>query len=296
MATVRGQFGQLLAPGLWAVMFEWLKEHPEEYSQFLNVETSGAAYEEIQIMAGFGLARLKPEGTPVTYDDPVQGASKRYIHNQYALAWQVTEEMQADEKYNLMKQMPAELSKSCRQLVESLGAGVLNGAFSSTTVADGLALCHTAHPLLRGGTYQNRLNPDADLSVTSTQDMLIIFENMVNQAGLKMRLEPKNLWITPSLQFVAGEVLQSQFKPYTGNNEINVVQGRLQPAVLHFLTAPNAWFVTADNSEHRMRLFWRKKYTTKTIDDFETFGTKNNISFRLSVGADTWEGVAGSNP
>lgn len=294
MPTIRGQFGQLLAPGLNAIMFEWLKEHPEEYSQFLNVELSDSAYEEDQIVAGLGLARKKPEGEGISYDDPIQGASKRYIHDSYALGWQITREMLDDEKYNVMKKIPAELMKGSRQTWEQLGANVLNGAFGTTTTADGFALCHTAHPLLGGGTYPNRLSPDSDISVTSLQDILIIFENTVNERGLRMRLEPRDLWIPPALQFVAGEVLQSQFKPYTGNNEINTVQGRLNPAVLHFLTSSTAWFVTAD--EHFMKFKWRQKPTTDTIDDFETKGVKHSIYFRNSAGATHWQGVAGSNP
>lgn len=292
--TIRGQFGQLLAPGLNELMFEWLKEHPEEYSQFLNVETSDSAYDEDQIVAGLGLARLKPEGEGITYDDPIQGGSKRYIHDSYALGWQITREMKDDEKYGVMKKIPGEMGKGSRQTWESLGANVLNLAFSTTTVADGLALCHTAHPLLGGGTYPNRLSPDASLSVTSLQDILIIFENTVNERGLKMRLEPKDLWIPPALQFAAGEVLQSQFSPYTGNNEINTIQGRLRPNVLHFLTSSTAFFVTA--SEHSMKFKWRQKITTDTIDDFETKGVKHSVYFRCSAGATHWQGVVGSNP
>ncbi len=76
MATIRGNFSQLLAPGLNDVMFEWLKEHPEEYSQFLKVGTSKRAYEQDQIIAGLGLARIKPEQENITYDDPEQGGSR----------------------------------------------------------------------------------------------------------------------------------------------------------------------------------------------------------------------------
>lgn len=292
--STRGQFGQLLAPGLNELMFEWLKEHPEEYSQFLNVESSDSAYEEDQIIAGLGLARTKPEGEGITYDEPIQGASKRYIHESYALGWQVTREMLDDEKYGIMRKIPGELMKGSRQTWEQLGANVLNGAFGTTVVADGLALAHTAHPLLGGGTYPNRLSPDSDISVTSLQDILILFENMVNERGLRMRMEPTTLWIPPALQFVAAEVLQSSFKPYTGNNEINTIQGRLTPVVLHFLTSSTAWFVTAN--EHFMKFKWRQKPTTDTIDDFETKGVKHSIYFRNSAGATHWQGLAASNP
>ena len=294
MATQRGQMAQLLAAGLQEVMFEWLKEHPEEYSQFLKVETSDSAYDEDQIFAGLGLARKKPEGTPITYDDPIQGGSKRYIHDSYALGWQVTKEMLDDDKYALMKQIPGELMKSCRQAWEQVGANVLNLGFSTVTTADGATVFNAAHPMLGGGTYSNLVAED--MGVTALQDILILFEYMVNERGLKMRLEPADLWIPPDLQFTTGEILQSAYKPYTGSNEINVMQGRLTPAVLHFVTSTTAWFVSSGDEANRLKFKWRAKPVTDATDDFETKGTKHSIYFRISAGATDWRGWVGSNP
>jgi hypothetical protein len=302
MSTTRGNFSQLLAPGLMAPMFEWLKEHPEEYSQFLSVTTMDGAYDEDQIFAGLGLARLKREGEPVTYDDPIQGGSRRYIPDTYALAWQITEEMMDDDRYGLMRKMPGELMKSCRQSWEGSGASVLNLGFTTVLTADGLSLFNTSHPLLGGssgysstGLLANRLSPEADISITSLQAMLILFENMLNDRGLRMRLEPTNLWIPPDLQFVVGEILQSNYKPFTGNNEVNVMQGRLQPAVLHWLTSTKAWFVSCKECNHAY-FKWRKRPVMDSTDDFETKGTKHSIRFRIATGATDWRGWAATTP
>lgn len=295
MATMRGNFAQLLAPALMEVFFEKLKEFPEEYSQFLEVQTSDSAYEEEQEMAGLGLARRKEEGEPITYDDPIQGGSKRFIHQAYALGWQVTKEMIDDEKYNVMRKIPGELMKSCRQTWEQVGANVLNLGFTSVTGFDGTVLFNTAHPLLGGGTYSNRLNPDSDLSLTALQDALINYEYMVNNRGLKVRLSPDNLWIPPDLQFIAAKVLQSTLEPFTGENQVNVMQGRLNPSVLHFLTDTNAWFISSKES-NAARLIWRTKPVVDSIDDFETKGTKHSIYFRLSAGVSEWRGWFASNP
>lgn len=295
MSTTRGNFSQLLAPGLMAVMFEWLKEHPEEYSQFLHVETMEGAYDEDQIIAGLGLARRKPEGEGVTYDDPIQGGSKRYIPDTYALAWQITEEMRDDDRYAIMRKIPAELMKSCRQTWEQVGANVLNLGFTTVTSADGAAFFSTAHPLLGGGTYANSLSTDMDIGVTSLQAALILYENMVNDRGLKMRLEPTDLWFGPSLQFIVGEILQSQYKPFTGNNEVNVMQGRLNPHVLHFLTDENAWFISSKEVQNA-KFKWRKKPVMDSTDDFDTKGTKHSIRFRVAAGVTDWRGWLGVNP
>lgn len=289
MATTRSQFAQLLAPGLSRVMFEWLKEHPEEYSQFFGeVKGSTRPYEDTQIIAGFGLVPRKEEGAPIVYDDPIQGGTHRVIHDTYALGWQITQEMLEDEQYPIMGKMPKELMKSGRQSWEQIGANLLNLGSSTVTCADGVALFGT-HPLLGGGSYTNMLSPGQDFSVTACQDILIKAENMVNERGLKMMLSPTNVWIPPDLQFRVAEVLQTQFQVDSGNNNINTMQGRLTPAVLHFLTSTRNWFVsTKDHNESVF--YWRVKPQTEVTDDFETGGVRHKLRYRLSFGIPEWRG------
>ena len=62
MPTSRGEFAQLLAPGLRQVIFDDLAAHPEEYSQLFNIYPSEKAYEEDQLVAGLGSVPVKPEG------------------------------------------------------------------------------------------------------------------------------------------------------------------------------------------------------------------------------------------
>lgn len=291
----RGQFSQLLAPGISELMYQWLDDHPEEYSQFLVVEPTENAYDQDQIIGGLGLARLKPEGEGIQYDDPIQGGSKRYVSQTYALGTEVTMEMLDDDRYDIISQIPGEMMRGCSQLVESLGAAVLNGAFGTMTTADGVSICNTAHPLLGGGTYGNRLSPDAALSVTSLQDMINLFENMVDERGLKVRLIPHNLWIPVDLQFTASRILQSEYEPGTGNNDINTVRGRLTPAVLHYLTSQTAWFVSS-NDLNKLKFKWRKHPVQDSQDDFNSKGSKFSVVFRCAAGGTEWRGWAGSTP
>lgn len=294
MATTRGQFSQLLAPGLHSILFDYLPDHPEEYSQFMQVETADSAYTEDQIIGGLGLARPKLEGSQITYDDPIQGGSKRYLHTTFALGWQITMEMMSDDRYDIMQKVPPKLMKSCRQSWEQTAANTLIQGFTTVLTADGVTLFNSAHPLLGGGTYSNRLNPLSDLSVTSLQDATILYENTLDERGLRVQLTPDNLWIPPELQFVASEILQSQYKPYTSNNEINPVQGRFTPVVLHFLTSSTTWMLSSNDTNY-VKFFWRAKPTTDTIDDFETKGVKHSIIFRISTGATDWRGWVAGN-
>ncbi len=291
--TNRGQFSQLLAAGLQVLSMDELAEHDEEYSSFLDVGTSTSAFEEDQLLAGLGTVVLKPEGSPITYDDPIQGGSVRYIHDTYALGWLCTAEMMADDKYGKIKQVPKELMPSLKYVVEQVGANVLNNGFTSVKTADGVSLFNTAHPLLGGGTQSNQLSNNSDLSATGVQDMIILAENFVNQRGQKRHIKPTDIWYPAELRWIAQTIFKSEFQPGTGNNDINTVQGILEPHTLHFLTSTTAWFVSSKTVNHA-RFLWRKKVTMDAADDFDTKGSKHSVDARFSAGASDYTGWFGS--
>jgi hypothetical protein len=295
MPATRGAFAQLLAPGLRQVIFDDLAMHGEEYTQIFNVYPSEKAYEEEQLVAGLGSVPTKPEGEAIRYDEPIQGGSLRYTHQSYGLGFQVTREMWDDDQYGIMRRVSQDFAGGMRQTVEATFANVLNNSFTSQNTIDGETLFNTAHPLLGGSTYSNRSASDIALSISGMQEILILFEKMVNERGLIRRMVPQKLLIPVDLQFKAGEILFSSYKPYTGNNEVNVMQGRLDPMVNHYLTSTTAWFVLSANTEHTLQGFWRIKPQFDSQDDFDTKGAKYSVYFRFSAGVTNWHGAAGSD-
>lgn len=297
MSTTRGAFAQLLAPGLHNIIFDDLDSQAEEYSQIFNVGPSTRAYEEEVLMAGLGAVPAKPEGEVLRMDDPIQGGSYRLTHQSYALGFQVTREMYSDDQYGKIKRVSSDFSASIKQTVEAAPANILTNGFTATTgtiTIDGVTLFNTAHPLLGGGTYSNRAATDISLSVSGMQEIVLLFEKMVNERGLIKRSIPATLVIPPDLQYVAGEILNSAYKPNTGNNEVNVMQGRLEPVMNHYLTSRTAWFVLAEKTKHFLQFFWREQPSFDNQDDFFTKGANFSTFFRFSTGAWYWHGAAGS--
>lgn len=297
MATTRGQFAQLLAPALHQVIYEDLDSHQEEYSQVFNVGPSTRAYEEDILLAGLGQVPVKPEGEVIKMDDPIQGGSYRYTHQSYALGFQVTREMWTDDQYGIMKRVSGDFAASIKQTIESTAANILTNGFTPTTgtiTVDGVTLYNTAHPLLGGGSYSNRAATDISLSVSGLQEIILLFEKMVNERGLLKMSIPEMLLIPPDLQYTAGEILNSAYKPNTGNNDVNVMQGRLEPYMNHYLTLSTAWFVMAKKSSHFLKFFWREQPQFDNQDDFFTKGANFSTFFRFSVGATYWHGTCAS--
>ncbi len=297
MSTTRGQFAQLLAPGLHDIIMDDYEAQPEEYSQIFNVGPSTRAYEEEVLMAGLGAVPTKPEGEVIKMDDPIQGGSWRLTHQSYALGFQVTREMYFDDQYGKIKRVASDFSSSIKQTVEATAANVLNNAFTASTgtiTVDGVTLFNTAHPLLGGGTYSNRCLTDISLSVSGMQEIILLAEKSVNERSLIKRIVPQTLVIPSDLQYTAGEILNSAYKPETGNNEVNVIQGRVEPVINHYLTAKTAWFVLAAKGQHFLQVFWREQPQFDNQDDFFTKGANFSTFFRFSAGAWYWHGAFGS--
>lgn len=272
-----------------------LSKHKEEFSSFLDVETSNKPYEEFQAMYGLGTVQIKREGTPIAYDDPGQGGSKRCIMDAYALGWICTAEMLADDQYGKIKQVPKELMPSLMYQVEVTAANLLNLGFTTATTVDGVSLFNTAHPLLgpQGGTQSNRHATNSPLSQTALQDMVVLAENFVNDRNLKRYLRPTKLHISPENQWIAKKILRSDAEPGTANNDVNVTKDLVDYQILHYLTSTTAWYLSTEGTNY-LKFYWRKKPSQESADDFDTKGVKHSIDARWASVAYQYFGWFGS--
>ncbi|HEY6022304.1 MAG TPA: Mu-like prophage major head subunit gpT family protein [Candidatus Paceibacterota bacterium] len=292
-------FSHLLAPGLREIFFNKYGQWPDEYAQVFNVGSSTRSYEEDAEVVGLGKMVTKAEGTAITYDDPFQSTDKkRYTHTAFGLGFRVTEEMYSDDMYGIIKKMPASLSRSAKQTTEVEAWNIFNNAFGTTnTGLDGVALCSTAHLNVKktGGPYSNRLATDSDLSVTSLQAAIELMEDTTDDRDMNIMLKPKLLIVTPSNKWMARELLNSEKKPHTADNEINALMDEeLKYMVGHYLTDDDAWFLVTDKSDHTLNFFWRKKPAFDNSDDFDTGDAKFKASMRFSVGFTGWRGIIGT--
>jgi hypothetical protein len=288
-----GQFAQLLVPGLYEIIFEDLSMHGEEYPSIFNVTSSSKNYEEDQLIAGLGLVPTKPEGEPLKLDQPIQGGTMRITHSSFALGFQVTREMWDDDQYGIMVRVSRDFAAGIRQTIEVNAIGNFTNAFTTTTTIDGGTLCGT-HNLLGGGTYSNQVSTNIAFSVTGLQESALIFEKMINERGLLKRMVPSKTLLPVDLQFKAGEILHSHYKPYTGNNEVNVMQGRFTPVFNHYFTSTINWFLLAETRETWTRFYWRVQPQFDQQDDFSTKGASYSVYFRQSSGVYYWHGIVGS--
>lgn len=293
-----GSFAKALWPGVNAWYGKAYSEYPVEFTKLFETFKSTRAFEEDVGVSSFGLAVVKPEGAPISYDSERQAYITRYSHVVYALGFMITREVMDDDQYDIVGQRKAQgLAFSMRQTKEIVAANVYNRAFTAAYAGgDGKELCATDHPLFAGGTFSNELTTAADLSEAALEQAHIDIAGFVNDRGLLISVRPKNLIIPRQLMFEAKRITAPTGRPGTDTNDVNAMKAMgLVPEVVvnHYLTDPDAWFLRTD-VPHGMKHFERRADSFDMDNDFDTENAKFKATARYSFGWTDPRGIYGS--
>jgi len=297
----RGNFALDLWPGINKHFGDEYKQHPIEFTQIFETETTDQAFVRDVGVTGFGLASVLGEGDGVSYDSANQGFVKDYTIADYGLGFIITRNMVDDDQYRRpAKNRARALAFSMRQTKEILGANVLNRAFTAAYAGgDGLELCSELHLNAggAGGTYANEPDNGLDLSQDALEQAWIDIAAWTNDRGLKIAIQPKRIIIPPALKFEADRILKSTLDPDTANNAINAVKaaGVIPEGafVNHYLTDSDAWFIVT-NCPNGLKYIERMGDTFSTDNDFDTDNAKFKAVFRCAFGWTDPKGVYGS--
>jgi len=298
MAISRAQLAKELEPGLNALFGLEYDRYDKEHTAIYEEESSDRAFEEEVMLAGFGTAPVKGEGSAITFDDAQETYTARYTMETIALAFSITEEAIEDNLYDrLASRYTRALARSMSQTKQVKAAAVLNNAFSTSyPIGDGAALCSSSHPSLTGN-QRNLLSTAADLNETSLEQMLIDIAGLTDERGLKVAVRGMKLLIPKELQFIAERVLNSTLRAGTADNDINAMKamGMLPEGatVNHFLTDTDAFFIKTD-APNGFKLFQRTPIRTAMEGDFETGNMRFKARERYNFGVSDWRGVFGT--
>lgn len=296
-----GTHPKLLWPGVHTVWGQIYEAHPKEYEDLYQLDTSKKAYEQDVQVTGFGLATVKGQGAPVQFDSEQQGYVTTYTHVAYALGYIVTHEELMDNQYKEVATRRAKANAfSINQTIETVAALVYNDAFTGAYYksADGQPLISTAHVQVSGGTFSNRLSPDADLSEAALEDINIQIMQMTMDRGLKIAGQGQSLHVAPSEFYNANRIMKSVLQNDTANNAINALKStNALPSGIklnHYFTSPQAWFIRT-NIPNGMTMFWRERPQFSQDNDWDTKNAKAATYMRFSLGNTDPRGIYGSN-
>jgi hypothetical protein len=277
-----------------------LKELPDIWRKVTKVQTSDRQTEISMNVVGFGDVPEKPEGDAYTTDILMPGYEKRVTHSEFGMAFEVTQTALEDDRYDQLRKYAMWLAMSAGYVLEKRAANIWNNGFSTTTTADGLALFHVAHTLVRGGTFRNKPSTDVNLSWDSLKDAIVDLatETKHDSGQIAVAAQTLNLYVPPQLEMLADRIVNSNGLPGSADNDRNAIKSRRDITVIvnPLLTDTNAWFVQSANKEmHGIKAYERVPITQEAPrTDARTSSRLYPIRFRYSFYADLAQNVWGT--
>src|SRR3990167_478498 len=304
-------FNSGMAPDIFdtrPLMLAFLKfrQNPESFRELATVRKANAGHVDLARFSGLGRFQVKEEGVPVSYDIPVQGDRRRVTHATYALGTAMTHEAVEDARFDVLDRQTEALARSALDHRERLFWDLLNDAFagSTHTTLDALAICHTAHTMLKpttaGQTLSNRLTPFVPLSTEGLESMGIIFSTQLSEEGHQIggSLKPKVLVVHAELEYVADNVLDAKGRPGTTNTyDVNTIAKHgLKVVASPHLTEEQTYYLTAGKDQSGLVWNDRQGYTMSNNVDADTGDRKWRALYRASVHCEEWRGIVGTTP
>ncbi len=293
--TARAHFGDLLTPGFRKIYSDTYSEIPTVKERIFHMETSDKADEKDSSLSGFGLAVEVGEGAPVPYEDPVQGYDSTYTHIKYGKGFKITQEMYEDDLYREMNKRPAALGKAMRRTAENQAALVFVRAFSTSYLgADGKPLCSISHSRSDGGTAQSNASATGIVfNETNLNTGRLAMRGQLDEKGQKIEVLPKVILYESTLDKTVHEVIDSEKRQGTADNDLNYNKGKYETVEWMYLTSTTAWFLI-DPSTHQLNWFWRRQPKFASDELFDTEYAVYKSTMRLSRGWSDWRGIWGS--
>lgn len=277
--AIRSQFGHLYGSGALPVLEELfmseIAQHPSIRERLFKVVSTDRDIWQSSEVHDLPLYSAINEGSEYSFARSKQGASKTLTISKYGLGVSVSEEMIDDGKFDLLADMIRKLAKSGRESQEIQAAAIFNTGFDTATSADGQFVFDTDHTLPSGLTFRNELASASDLSTTSLDTALSDFETQfVGDSGIIMKMSPKILLVHPTQRRYAMELIGSDLKADTADNNMNSLRGEgLVVVSSPHLTDTDAWFLLAAPADTGLRIVQRKPIETKAAGPDVGFST-----------------------
>lgn len=280
-------FGVDMLPALEELFKSELDRHPNRREMLFNmVKPQGGIYQYSELH-DMPLHTQMSEGEEYSFQRPRAGANKTLEVQKWGLGASISDESIRDAKFDVVADVIRKMAKSGKESQEIAAMNVFNNAFTTETTADGLSLCNTAHTLPSGQTFSNRLATDADLSRSALRTMLSSFEkNFIGDTGIIYKMVPKILLVHTDERAYAQELVGSDKKPDSMDNNINTLkdEGLIVVASPH-LTDTDAWFLLSAKEETGLKIVQDYGIQTKGWEDEDTDSVKYRSRYREKVGA-----------
>lgn len=300
--SVSTNFADLLDPRFQKIFNDQYRQLPSRIGDFYQIVSGAdAPTRDSYRVSQLGALDDVPEFTgSVTYDDVSQGYDSTLTHREYASGFQIERKLFDDDLRGVMEAKPRSLARAYARTREKHGAQVFNNAFSSDSTwlsgGDGVPLCSNSHVTTSGASTATGFDnlSTATLTPVSLAAARVSMWNFRDDNGNRSQWNPDRLLIPNDLWDTATELLESQGKPDTANNNVNVNFELYTLSRWDYLVDVNNWFLI-DTQMMKEFLLWvdRVGMQFAMVEDFDSLVGKWRIYARYSAGFADWRWVLG---
>lgn len=293
-------FGSAQLPVLEDLFMSEYNRHPMRRDALFNMRSTDREIYQTTEIHDTPLFTSVSEGANYLYDQPNQGYDKTYTIVKYGRGCSISEEAVADGKFDMIAHLMRSLGKSARETQEVAAMNVFNNGFTSETTPDGQPLFDATHTNPSGSnSFNNEPSTGSDLTITSLEDAIADFrKTFVGDSGIIQYISPKILLVPEELRHTAIQLVGSERKPETADNNINsVAQDGLMVVSSPHLTDTDAWFLLSDKMDHRLEIIVREALSTKSSGPDAGFHNDTLFfkgKYREALGASGPQGAYGN--
>jgi phage major head subunit gpT-like protein len=284
--------------------FTW-KEFPGHVgatsSLVFQQETTDKAAEIDETFKGVSLFEAFAEESDVPMDQPRIANQKTFSVLTYGKSIDIPKNFFDDNNHGSYEKMVKDFAMKARISMDDNAMNLYRQAFVTTsfTTPDGASIVSDTHTNINGDTIDNRIT--AALSETSLNTAITMLYEMKDEAGVIVGGTPQTLFVPPALFKTACEIVDSELRSGTADNDMNVYSSKFGINVCtsnRIGTAAGgsdtAWFLLGRN--HSMTRWVRQGIQTELVD--YKFQRNNNYiykaNFREMVGCRNYLGIVGS--
>jgi len=304
MTTARYEhFGKLLEPGLREIFYEQFNQIPSMIGELYNQTTTDNPYEED---VSIGTLGEFPEFTgTVPYDRMYEQYSKIYAFPEFAKGFKIERKLYDDERYNVINKRPQALAIEASRRRETDAAKLFNNAFDSDYEGpDGKPLCASDHPTKSPDGPSERSNAGTrSLNHENLQKTKNEMRDTRDDRGGLISVVPDTLLVPVELEEIAWELIESEKKVETADNNPNIHYGKFKLVVWDYLDSGSdkaencPWFLI-DSNYMNMFLMWFDRIPLEFAmeEEFDTLVAKFRAYMRYNYGWSDWPWIYGNDP
>lgn len=293
------QFGDLLDPRFQKIFWNQYKELSDMIGT-LYADAGNNGRNNMQWSSVGALGDWDEFAGSVSYGSMSQGYDTTATPIEFTKGVQVERKLFDDDQYNIMDQRPRGMAMAAQRTRQRHAARIFNLAFSNDTYfynnSEGVALCSNSHTNTSGAStssgYDN-LSTSA-LTATAVAAARIQMVGFRGDQAEMISVNPNELWYPPNLYEVAEEIIGSQGKVDTANNNKNVHYQGYKGYEWNYMTDTNNWFM-CDSAMRKAALFWWDRIPVEFgfIEDFDTLVAKWRGYMRYAMAWVDWRWAMG---